>query len=365
MLFWLFAVSRVLAETTPPFRIALVGPFTGVYAAYGTQLLSGASEAINALNLNGGIKNTKLEVIPVDDQCDPSVAITQAEKIIADKNFHAVIGHVCSAATLATINLYAKANMLVITPSSTNPQITQRGITTLFRMIGTDKQQSQVATNFIVHKLHLKRVAVLHDNELYSHELADLVSEHLLQLNTSPILYQAIPRGARNFTSIVKKLKKLNADGVYFAGLYPEVSALATALDVLQLQVPLISSDSIALKQYVTATNGHKVAGATLFTFGVDPHTLVSSKKVIHAMQRKHLETNGYALYAYAAVQVISKTIEETNSTDGKILANYLHHNEIETVLGKKSWDTNGDISDANFNIYAWNNHSELTLINK
>ena len=163
-----------------------------------------------------------LEIVPIDDQCNPDVAVKQAENIIK-ANYQAIIGHVCSAATLATSNIYARANILMITPTATNDKITQRNISTVFRMAGTDQEQSQTAANFIAKTLKSKKIAILHDKELYSKELADLVSENLTRLGTAPVLYQGIARGTRNFTPIIKKLKALDADAVYFASLYPEI----------------------------------------------------------------------------------------------------------------------------------------------
>lgn len=356
-------MSCCQAADAPPIKIALVGPFTGEYAAYGTQLLSGAMQAVNDINSHGGLKGVKLEIVPVDDQCNPDIAVRQAESIVASKGYQAVIGHVCSAAALATTNIYSKANLLVITPTATNPKLTQRHIATQFRMCGNDVHQAQAAANFIVQKLRSKRIAILHDQDLYSKDLADLVGEHLAKLDATPILYQELPRGTRNFTAIVKKIKQLKADAIYFAGLYPEVSGLAKTLHVLEMQIPFISADGIALQKFVQSAGGSRFAESVLMTFTTNPSSLLSSKTVIHEMQQKHLETTGYSLYAYAAVQVIAQAVEHVNNTDGKNLANWLHHHEVDTVLGKKSWDTNGDIIEANFNIYTWHGESELEIV--
>lgn len=347
----LFSVFRCYGEHT--ISIACVGPFTGAYSAYGTQLLSGATQAANDINSNGGLKGIKLEIIPIDDQCNPDLAVQQAVTIAENKSYHAIIGHVCSAATLATSNIYAKANVLVITPTSTNSKITERNISTIFRMVGTDQQQSNTAANFIANKLKSKRVAILHDQDLYSKDLADMVCEQLLQLGTTPVLYQGIPRGTCNFTPIIKKLKTLNADVVYFAGLYPEVSALAKTLNVLELQIPLITADGIALNKFISSVGSPKISGSVLMTFADNPSSLVSSQALINKMQSNKLETTGYALYAYAAVEVIAHAIDSTNTTDGRTLANWLHQHEVNTVLGRKSWATNGDIINSQFKIYA------------
>jgi branched-chain amino acid transport system substrate-binding protein len=362
--FILLSLTTNLGFARPaPIRIALMGPFSGIYASYGTQLLSGATQAADDINKLGGIKGVHLEIMPIDDECNPEVAVQQAEQLVKEKQYQAVIGHACSACALATLNIYAKAKILVITPSATNHQITQRNIATIFRMTGTDTQQSLVAAQFIVKKLHSARVAILHDQDLYSKGLADSVSEDLLYLNKTPILYQSIPRGTHNFTALIKKLRNLKADAIYFAGLYPEVSSLAQSLNVLQLQIPLVTGDAAAMSQFIDAAGGTKAATSVLLTFGTDASSLVSAKTVIHKMHEKHLDTMGYALYAYATVQVMAKAIDSTNSSDGTKLANWLHQHEVDTVLGKKSWDTNGDIIDAGFKVYTWDNERNMEIV--
>lgn len=360
-----FSVAATAINNQPTLKFALIAPFSGPYAAYGTQLLSGATQAANDINKSGSLKDVQIDIVPIDDQCNPVHAVAAAENIIAEKEFTAVIGHACSAATLATSSIYAKANMLVITPTSTYPSITERKIATLFRISGNDIQQSATAANFIAHKLHSKRVAIIHDQDIFSKGLADLVSEKLVRLDTTPILYQAVPRGTKNFTALGKKLKKLDADAVYFAGLYPEVGALAQALKLLELQIPVITADGVALQKFVHGVGGPKIASTVLMTFGANANNLVSSKSAIHSMQNNHLETEGYALYAYAAVQVLEQALRAANNTDGALLAAWLHQHEVDTVLGKKSWDTNGDIIDHQFKIYAWNSENKLESISQ
>lgn len=345
-------------------KIALVAPFSGAYSAYGTLLLSGAMQAANDLNAKGGLKGVPIEIVPLDDQCSPDVAVKQAENIITAQHFQAVIGHVCSAATLATSSMYARANILMITPTATNDKITTRNHSTVFRMTGTDQEQSFAAATFIAKTLKSKRVAILHDQELFSKELADLVSEKLLRLDTTPVLYQGIPRGTRNFTAVIKKLKLLNADAVYFAGLYPEVAALAKTLNTLELQIPLITADGAALNKFIQQSGGAQMASAVLMTFADNPANILSSQTVIKIMHNNHLETTGYALYTYAAVQVIAKAIDSSNTTDGITLANWLHQHEVDTVLGKKSWDTNGNIINSKFKIYTMAGENNLVVVN-
>lgn len=344
-------------------KIALIAPFSGEYSAYGTLLLSGAMQATQDINAHDGIKGVDIEIIPFDDQCNPDIAVKLAESIVAAKYYQAVIGHTCSAATLAVTSIYDRANILMITPTATNSKITERKLNGVFRMIGTDQQQSITAANFIAKSLKSKRIAILHDQELYSKDLADLVSENLLRLGVTPVLYQGVARGTRNFTAVIKKLKALEADAIYFAGLYPEIASLAKTLNILELQIPILTADGIAINKFITQAGGTNISGSVLMTFGDNPANLVSSQKIINNMHKNNMETTGYALYAYAAVQVIATAIDHTNTTDGLTLANWLHQHEVNTIIGKKSWDTNGNVNNCKFKIYTLAKENTLNII--
>lgn len=362
-----YAVSAVDTPPPPPLsqiRIGVMGPLSGDYAAYGMQVLSGAMQLADEVNANGGIHGLSVQVIPFDDQCNPDLAVRQALDIVRQYDLHAVIGPVCSAVALAVAPIYAQANILAITPSATNQEITQRNLSNIFRMSGTDIQQSEVAANFLIKQLKAKKIAILHDQDLYSKNLADRVAEHLTALDNPPSLYQACHRGTRNFTNIVKKLKTLQIDAIYFAGLYPETAALADTLHSLQLQIPILSADANATHKLLETTSSVKVAANIMFTFTANLTTNLATQKLIATLQQQQQDPVGYTLYAYAAMQAITTAIQQVNNTNSTMLSDWLHSHTVNTILGQKSWDTNGDINDHQFAVYSWNEQQQMIQIN-
>ena len=344
-------------------KVALALPITGAYSAYGVQLLSGASQAVKDINQVGGILGNKLEIVPYDDRCQPNIAEALAHRLANDKNIHAVIGHACSAATLAAMDSYANKNKLLIVPTATNPKITQKSITTLFRLNGRDDRQGIVPADFMVNDLQSQRIAVLHSQEVYGKELSDCVIERLTELDRTPILYQAISQDTREFSTIISKFKELEVDAVFFASPYSEVGALAKAMYDSNLQIPLIAGDGIALKAFLVAARGRHPATGVMMSFGTDAKDLPENRHIVEEMRKAKLEVNGYSLYAYSAVQVIAAAMNATKSTNSNQLAKWLHHNEVNTVLGLKSWDTNGDVTNADFYMYIWNNNGQYHRI--
>jgi branched-chain amino acid transport system substrate-binding protein len=348
--------SSCLAIPASPttLKIAIAGPFTGVYSAYGIQALSGATQAIADINNNGGIKGIHLELEPINDQCDPEIAKGLAQKIVDERQHHAVIGHMCSAASLATLDQYAAAKMLVISPSASYVELTHHGVNTFFRMLGNDEQQTNIAVNFLIKNLHATRIAILYSDDFYGKHLAENINLQLVKQHKTAVMLQSINIGEVKFQNVIKKFKDLQVDAIYFAAMYPEVAALAKALSVNQIQIPILTSDGSVVSNFIKLAGGNKVTNSVLMTFGPDPKTFKINQEIVRDMRAKNLEVDGYALYAYAAIQAVAAAIEHTDTTDGEKLAHYLHHHQVNTVLGTKSWDTNGDLFDTNFYIYLW-----------
>src|SRR5207247_9085716 len=152
--------------------IGVAGPMTGSEATFGRQMKNGAEQAITDLNAAGGVMGKKLKLEVGDDACDPKQARSVAEKL-AGRKVPFLAGHYCSSSSIPASEAYAEGNVLQITPASTNPQFTERGLWNTFRVCGRDDQQGAVAGGFIAKNYKGKNVAVLHDKSTYGKGLAD------------------------------------------------------------------------------------------------------------------------------------------------------------------------------------------------
>ena len=119
-------------------RIGVASPFTGDLAAYGDNIKAGVNLKLKEINDAGGINGQKIELVWGDDLCAPKDAGTVASKFAADKSIVAVIGHLCSSATLAAMPIYVRAGLPTISPTSTNPTIGDVGKGWFFRNCYTD-----------------------------------------------------------------------------------------------------------------------------------------------------------------------------------------------------------------------------------
>ena len=173
-------------------KIAIAGPHTGAYAAFGEQFWKGAEQAVKHINDQGGVLGKKLEAVKADDACEPKQARNLANRIIDKDGVAAVVGHFCSSSTITASEIYFENNILMMTPASTNPQVTERGLKTIFRMCGRDDQQGIIAANFIVDKLKGKRVAIIHDKTTYGRGLADATKDQLNKRKTKEAIVSSV-----------------------------------------------------------------------------------------------------------------------------------------------------------------------------
>lgn len=331
-------------------KIAIVAPFTGIYSIYGKQLLIGANKAIC------DNPNALIELIPFDDQCNQDLAKSVANKIILDHQIKAVIGHTCSSATVAASQIYAKHGILHLVPITTSYKVTEQNITTLFRISGSDDTQAQSISNFVLKNFNHKKIAILHTSDLYGQSLITRLQEQLAMLNIFPALYQKINiEYFNNFIKtkhIIKKLKKLNIDLIIFSGLYKETASLIKTMNYCKIKIPIIVSSSMATKKFINAAGSPTTVAGVIMSFPKLPINLLSKK-----------DLPDFSLFSYAAIQIINTALQNNTSTNGRILAHWLHQNTVSTILGDKSWDTNGNIIDDEFVMYVWNNKGNYSLI--
>src|ERR1041385_8980477 len=122
--------------------IGVAGPMTGQYASFGTQLKNGAEAAVADLNAAGGVLGKKLKLEVGDDACDPKQARSVGEKFGGMK-LPLVVGHYCSSSSIPASEAYAEGGTLQITPASTNPTFTERGLWNTFRVCGRDDRSEE------------------------------------------------------------------------------------------------------------------------------------------------------------------------------------------------------------------------------
>jgi branched-chain amino acid transport system substrate-binding protein len=346
-------------------KIGVAGPMTGANAAFGEQYMKGAQAAADAVNAAGGVNGEKIVLVKGDDACEPKQAVTVA-KDLTNQKVAGVVGHFCSSSTIPASEIYDEAGIIAITPGSTNPQVTERGLSAMFRMCGRDDQQGIVAGDYIVDVLKGKKVVVLHDKDTYGQGLADATKAQLVKRGVTPVLYEGLTRGEKDFSAVVTKIRAAGADVVYFGGLHPEAGPLVRQLREQGLKdVKFMSDDGIVTDELVTTAGGPQNVDGVYMTFGADPRLLPDSKTVVDEFRKKGTEPEGYTLYAYASVQTLAAAFNGAKSNKGDDAAKWLKANKVQTVMGEKTWDAKGDLKVSDYVVYQWDKDGKYHQLEK
>ena len=359
------AALGVSAFAQADVKIGVAGPMTGANAAFGEQYMKGAQAAADAVNAAGGVNGEKIVLVKGDDACEPKQAVTVA-KDLTNQKVAGVVGHFCSSSTIPASEIYDEAGIIAITPGSTNPAVTERGLSAMFRMCGRDDQQGIVAGDYIVDVLKGKKVVVLHDKDTYGQGLADATKAQLEKRGVKPVLYEGLTRGEKDFSTIVTKIRGAGADIVYFGGLHPEAGPLVRQLREQGLKdVKFMSDDGIVTDELVTTAGGPQFVDGVLMTFGADPRLLPDSKTVVDEFRKKGTEPEGYTLYAYASVQTLAAAFNGAKSNSGEKAAEWLKKNPVKTVMGEKTWDAKGDLKVSDYVVYQWDKDGKYHQLEK
>jgi len=334
-------------------QVATAGPITGSNAAFGDQLKRGAEQAIADINAAGGVMGKQLELSIGDDACDPKQAVAVANDLVS-KGVVFVAGHFCSSSSIPASKVYAEEGVLMMTPASTNPKLTDdakaSGWNNVFRTCGRDDVQGGVAGNYLAGKY--KKVAIIHDKSTYGKGVADETKKAMNAAGLQEAMYEAINQGDKDFSALISKMKAGNIDAVYLGLYVAEGGLLIRQARDQGFKAQIVSEDAMVDNQ-LWAIAGDAAEGM-LMTFAPDPRKLETAKDVVATFKTAGFDPEGYTLYTYAAFQVWKQAAEKAGTTDTDKVAAVLHGNTYDTVLGKITFDDKGDIVNPEYVFYVW-----------
>ncbi|MCK7546432.1 branched-chain amino acid ABC transporter substrate-binding protein [Marinobacter koreensis] len=348
----LMAAGQASAEI----QIGIAGPMTGPVAQYGDMQFSGARMAIKRINENGGVMGEKLVGVEYDDVCDPKQAVTVANSLVND-GVRFVVGHLCSSSTQPASDIYEDEGVLMITPASTNPDITDRGYELVFRTIGLDSMQGPVAGNYIASQ-NPERVAIIHDKQQYGEGIATAVRDTLKDKGVDIAMFEGITAGAKDFSSLISKLKQADVDYVYYGGYHPELGLILRQAKQAGLDAQFMGPEGVGNKDINTIAGD--AAEGLLVTLPPSFDKKSENQDLVKAFEDAGEDPTGpFVLTSYTAVQLIADGIEKADSTDPFDVAEALRSGSFDTPIGTVQYDKKGDLKSFDFVVYRW--HSDGT----
>jgi len=337
-------------------KLGVAGPHSGDLASYGIPTVRAAEIIVKKVNAKGGVMGKQVELLVEDDVCKPEIATNTATKL-ASEGADVVLGHICSGATKAALGIYKGANKIAMSPSATNPALTQSGdYPNFYRTIASDDAQAQLEVDFALNNLKAKKIAVLHDKGDYGKGLAEFAKSFLEKdPRAEVVLFEGVTPGAMDYSAVVQKIKQSGADAVIFGGYHPEASKIVSQMRKKKMKTAFVSDDGVKDDTFI------KVAGQYAEgVYATGPKDLSSNAMYNEAVEehRKAYGEDPGAFYpqAYAATLALLNAIEKAGSTDYDALRKALQTNDVDTPLGKIRFDAKGDATGVGFSVYQVKN---------
>ncbi len=340
------AAACLGARNAGVIKIGCVGPITGDQASLGLDQLRALQIALDEANAKGEIiPGYKLEIVSLDDQHNPSQAVTMAKRLASDPGVVAVVGHMNSSCSLAAAAIYQNARIVQISPSSSNPEISRKGYDTFFRTCATDDIQGPQAAYFAFTKLGAKNVFVIDDKTTYGKGIADEFEKEAIRLGVKVLGHEGITQGEKDFTPLLTKIKALGPDVIFFGGMYPEGALLVRQARALGLVSQWLGGDGLYVKAFIDLAQAD-AEGVYCTFIGADVSGLESARNYLDEYNKRFgLEHIGpYSAYAYDAANIIIDAIRRAGKNDRETtLARVRQTKDFPGISGVTNFDEKGD----------------------
>jgi branched-chain amino acid transport system substrate-binding protein len=294
------------------------GSLTGGIATFGISTRDGSQLAFDDINSKGGILGQKIKLLVEDDQSKPEEAGTVVNKLIHQDNVVAMLGHVASSHSLAAAPICQAEKIPMISPSSTNPRVTQVG-NYIFRVCFLDTFQGAVMAKFAYDTLKVKKVAILVDvRSDYSVGLQTFFGQAFKKLGGEIVSEQSYSQGDSDFRAQLTAIKSANPEAIYVPGYYTEVGTIVHQARELGITVPFLGSDGWDSPK-LWEIGGEALNGCYFSNHYAtdDPNPIV--QKFVNDYKAKYNQLpDALAALAYDAARILADSMQRAGSTDGE-----------------------------------------------
>jgi branched-chain amino acid transport system substrate-binding protein len=301
-------------------KIGMGAPMTGDNAAFGKDISQGAMIATDD---GGEFNGFKFELLAEDDMGAPEGGAAVANKLVSDPTVVAIAGHIFSGATLAAMPIYEKAGLVMMSPSATNPPLTQMGSAVFNRLVFTDADQGRFAAGYIYNKLGARKIVSVHDGQAYGQGLAQVVSDEFKKLGGEVLAFQAITPGESDYSAVLTALGALSPDVLYFGGYTAEGVVIVNQMKAAGLTTTkFFGCDGTFGQDFLDRTGAN---GEGAYSTALIPAASEAKSKFDAAYEARWGMVAGklspYSWTAYDSAAVLVKAIKDVGilGADGKL----------------------------------------------
>lgn len=332
-------------------KIAYQGPLTGDNAALGINMLCGIELAMQEINDAG--ETASIELMQLDSQGSPDQAPALANQAAGDDSVIAVIGPAFSGESAAAGPIYEQAGLPMISPSATNPELSQNGWTNWFRTVATDATQGPVAAKYIAENLGAEKVAVIDDSSEYGKGLADIVESSLKDAGAEVVFRQGVEAGQQDYSAIVGQVAQSGADAVFYGGYFSDAGLIRKQLvDNGAGDITFVSDDGAFDGGFIEVAGQEAAEGASVTFPGADPLSAPQEFLDAYGEVCDGKSPGAFSIEAYQNTLIVGEALKE-GVTDREGMREFLDNFDQE-VFGKQiTFTDEGDIAAQTFFIYT------------
>jgi branched-chain amino acid transport system substrate-binding protein len=349
-------------------KIGVIAPLSGSLTALGIGIKNGADLAVRQANEQKKIKGWKVVLDAQDDTAVPDVGANAAAKLTDDRSVVAVVGTLNSSVAEKVAPILDEAQVVMVSPANTNPTLTQgtdpnnkqRPFQYYFRVATTDAIQGPFAAVFAYDTLGAKNVVVIHDKKVYGQGLALAFKDRLEQKGGKVAAVETVGENDKDFSAVLSRIKRFNADLIYYGGEYPAASLLTSQADQQGIKTPVMGGDGIYSGTYIeVAKEGGE--GDYCTSVGAPTEQLATAKAFVDAYTAAGYADpfEAYGAYAFDAANVIiealAKVLPGKDSIDASVreeLQQAVQKTNFDGVTGKVAFDEFGDTTSRILTVY-------------
>jgi branched-chain amino acid transport system substrate-binding protein len=342
--------EKVQEPTKGDVYVYVASPLSGFQANGGQTVLGGVNLMASELNRHGGLLGYKVVIVPMDDESDSDTALDVAAQVQADldagRRVLGLIGHYNSGQTLAAMEVYKDLPLVVITPTSSELSITQKGYRNFFRVNANDAVQANTVAQFMVEELGARRVAIVHNDTAYGVGLRDEMARALAERGAETVLTLQVTEGQESYADELPQIQQANPDAIFYAGYEIEAPYLRYAVVEAGIDVPFVASDGAFLSATIDEAEG-TAEGMYVSGFAPSPKQAVDADWIRRYQEVEYRNPDTYSINGYAALQVLARGVEQANTLAANEVSSAIRAATIETPIGSLSFEENGDLREA------------------
>jgi len=338
-------------------KIATQSPLSGGQGALGEQIKLGTQLAIEEASSRFEALGYKLELAAYDDQANPDTGVANANRIINDSDILGVVGHYNSGVAIPSSEVYARVNLVMVSPANTNPRVTDRNMDSVNRICGRDDVQGPAAAEFAVNELKAKKIFVIHDKTAYGQGMAEAFKAKAIELGADiPDSSYVGTEEKSNFAPLILQIQSTGAELVYFGGIYDQIGAFTKQLRDRKIMIPILAGDGLDSGDYERLAGSENSKNTYYTTVAGPVSQFPAAAALLDTFKTKfNKPAEGFAIYSYDSANVIITALETLLSADSKTkpsreaVSAEVRKTVLDGLTGHIEFDSKGDNKVANY----------------